>query len=169
MQNSFYTIRFSLFTQSFASFRIAECIRTANNQPRLIKPVSKILLFNQSHIRRFILHKTCKQKFLKISIADPVIRKKVKVYLYIEKQLCSIYREKITTNDFSADYEYGLLTLAIELIAGNSLSHIKNDREFDSQLIVHKTLYEHWYYQATCKYRLPTIRIILFIIRLITL
>lgn len=169
MSRRFNTIRFSLFTQSFAGEKIAGHIRKSDNQSRLILLVSKTLLFNSNQVRCFVLHKTCKRKFLKANNANPEISKKIEVYLKIEKQLCALYQEKIHADDLSGDYEYGLLDLAIERVAGNSLAQIANDREFDAKLPIHKAFCEHWYYDITRTYRLPTIRIIPFILRLITL
>ena len=65
------------------------------------------------------------------------------------------------------EYESALLEPAIERVVGEDLSDIENDREFDTQLAVFKTLYRHWYYQTARKYRLPTLRIIPFLLRLL--
>jgi hypothetical protein len=65
------------------------------------------------------------------------------------------------------EYEYALLEPAIEHVVGEDLSDIEDDREFDEHLSRFKTLYKNWYYKIAAKYRLPTLRIIPFLLRLI--
>jgi hypothetical protein len=171
MKSSFREIRFSLFIQSFAGFKIKQYIVNSNNQHLLINCLSKILVFDPCNLRCYILHKNCQRKFFEIKINDSDIIKKADVYLLVEKQLCQLYKEKTKSlnSDFAGDYETGLLDLALERVSGNVISDIKNDRKFDEQLTLWKTTYKSWYYQIACKYRLPTIRIIPFLLRLISI
>jgi len=50
---------------------------------------------------------------------------------------------------------------------GIPASVIENDEEFDELLIMFKTIYLNWYYQMAVKYKLPTLRIIPFLLRLL--
>lgn len=67
------------------------------------------------------------------------------------------------------DYEYALLSPAIERVVGNTLIRINDDYEFEIKLHESERLYTRWYYSIAYHYRLPTLRIIPFILRLINL
>jgi len=66
------------------------------------------------------------------------------------------------------EYERPFLTLAIERIAGDKLTNIDDDYEFELKLEVLKVQYRRWYYRVAYKYKLPTPRILPFLWRLIT-
>ena len=90
------------------------------------------------------------------------------MYVRIEKELVSLISERKERGMFDLDeYEYALLEPATERVVGEDLSDIGNDREFDRQLMIYKSLYQHWYYQTAAKYKLPTLRIIPFLLRLV--
>lgn len=57
---------------------------------------------------------------------------------------------------------------AIERVAGNHLCKVQDDREFEKKLILLKTKFKGYYYFVAYKYKLPTPRIIPFIIRIIS-
>lgn len=93
---------------------------------------------------------------------------KLSVYVRIERELIQLIKERKTGGHFDlSEYEYALLEPAIERVAGADLCGIDNDREFDRQLMVFKTIYQCWYYQTAVKYKLPTLRIIPFLLRLL--
>jgi len=90
------------------------------------------------------------------------------VYIRIEKELTRLTKERKEQGEFDLEeYESALLDPAIERVAGASLSDIEDDKKFDTELMSRKLLYQHWYYQTATKYRLPTIRIIPFLLRLL--
>ncbi len=66
------------------------------------------------------------------------------------------------------EYERAFLTLAIERVAGDKLTDIEDDSEFELKLEILKRHYVRWYYRVAYKYKLPTPRILPFIWRLIT-
>jgi len=77
-------------------------------------------------------------------------------------------KNKSTFSEF--EYEYGntLLSLAIERVAGNNLKNIKDDSEFERKLTILIKSYQHWYYCVAYRYKLPTLRILPYILRLIS-
>jgi len=78
-----------------------------------------------------------------------------------------IQDKKLKESYVTEEYEYALLSPAIERVVGNSLTNIKDDDKFETKLIERKRVYTQWYYAVACKYRLPTLRIIPFLSRLI--
>ncbi|MDO8498343.1 MAG: hypothetical protein Q7S44_00965 [bacterium] len=65
------------------------------------------------------------------------------------------------------DYDWALVEPAVERAVGNYLCNIKNDSEFEGKLLLLKIRYKTYYYYVADKYKLPTIRILPFILRLI--
>ncbi len=99
-------------------------------------------------------------------------REKISVYLAIENELVTLYAAKINRSSyfFNPDYddESALLSIAIERAVGNKLVNIDNDTIFEHQREVLQKLYLRWYYKVAWKYKLPTTRIVPFVLRLIT-
>lgn len=107
-------------------------------------------------------------KFYKLAKIFSKYDKRVSVYLQIERELIMLTQEKQDRNNLvSEDYEKALLTPAIERVAGNALARIKDDHTFEMKLIEFKKLYTRWYYAIAYQYRLPTLRIVPFLLRLI--
>jgi len=96
--------------------------------------------------------------------------RKIEVFLAIEEEMIFL---TIARQDkeyiISDDYERATLSPAIERAAGNSLRHVNNDLIFEQQLNEVQKEYARWYYETACKYKIPTLRIIPFLLRLITL
>lgn len=93
---------------------------------------------------------------------------KLSVYVRIEHELTLLTKERNKRGYFDLiEYEYALLDPAIEHVVGEDLCSIENDKEFDMQLAKFKTIYRNWYYQTAVKYKLPTLRIIPFLLRLL--
>jgi hypothetical protein len=167
MEDNFSIIRFSLFTKSYAGFRIATFIKNSQKKKVLIKNLSHALLLEERQLKCFILHKTCVKRFNKIRVLDPEIAKKIAVYTQIEKELITLSQEKSNKSDFAEEYEYGegLLSPAIEHVAGDSLGSIKSDHKFEERIPYQINKYRNWYYDIAYKYGLPTLRIAPFILR----
>lgn len=70
--------------------------------------------------------------------------------------------------DSDYEKELALLSLAIERVVGNNLKNIEDDSLFKQQLEDFKRKYAYWYYKTAYKYKLPTIRIVPFLLRLIS-
>jgi hypothetical protein len=168
----FNKIRFALFTKSYGGNLIAEYIKKLPSDKRrssIIK-LSKVLLFNKQFLNCFILHKTCKSKFSKVITGVVKKDERVKIYLLTENELSILVKEKKSRDNIvPEDYEYALLEPAFERVAGNSLRKINSDLEFDRKIIGLISMYKRYYYQVAYRYRVPTLRIIPFILRLITI
>lgn len=181
---TFKKVRFSLFIHSYASYRISQGIREKYKFDNKLKPkelrkkyFSKKAIPEISRLSRtlnlpykslweaLVLDKTC--SFAK-KIPD---KERIKVYLSIEYELIQLSIAKQHQSDYTNpdyDFEFAFLSTAIERAVGNRLINIKNDSVFDYQLETLRKLYRNWYYKVAWKYKLPTIRIIPFILRLIT-
>ncbi|MFH1536023.1 MAG: hypothetical protein ABIC96_03070 [Patescibacteria group bacterium] len=97
-----------------------------------------------------------------------VPKEKMLVYLEIEHEIINLTLEKQDKeNTAFEDYDKAIMEPAIERVAGNRLKNIEDDKVFDTQLEELKRKYQNWYYATAYKYKLPTSRIIPFILRLI--
>ena len=122
---------------------------------------SKVLCFNQQLVKDFVY----KNKIPKLGKS---LNREQRVYLKIEKQLINLSNKDL--EDFgntNEDYPTKILYSAMERVAGSSLSLILDDRKFENKLDERIKNYSRVYYKITSRYKLPTIRIIPFLTRLI--
>ena len=128
-----------------------------------ISRLSRVLILDYQQLWQFIVLNRLKRLSPKISGDE-----KIKVYLSIESEIIAL---KIARQDkeniIHEDYESAVLSPAIERTAGNNLRNIKNDLVFEKRLEELQKEYQRWYYQVAYKYKLPTPRILAFILRLI--
>jgi len=155
-----------LFVNSYSGKAIASYLKKKYKGKQLLKIIKKLSLAlgtNCCQLERFIASEiTPDCPYAKIP-------GKIRVYLEIEKELGNLKEEKL--DDYSTakeDYHNQLLYPAIERAAGNSLTDIASDRKFQKKLIEKIREYTNVYYKIAYKYKLPTIRIIPFLIRLIS-
>lgn len=167
-KRQFEATRMALFAKSYAGYYFAQKIEESRDPNLLVKKLSKILLFNE-HILGFFLCPKFSNKEVNRVIKDIVDDKvKINIYLKIEKQLTLLMQDRGEKESYVLDeYEYALLSPAIERVAGDSVSNIKSDSRFEKELTDRKRIYNLWYYSIARKYRLPTLRIIPFLSRLI--
>lgn len=168
MSSNFDKNRLALFTKSYAGYFLGNYIRQSKKPEILLERLAKVLLFKEKSLYCFIFHKTCQRKFDRIIKNVTEDKEKIAIYLKIEKELMIITQEREDKNSLiSEDYEYALLSPAIERVAGNTLANVNDDGIFDTKLIELKNQCTRWYYEIAYRYRLPTLRIIPFILRLI--
>jgi len=153
---SYKQVRVYLFSKSYAHSIFQECIHSAKRKEkhRVKARIGRILLLGQ----------------IQQKIPRPITKEneKLSTYIQIEKELKRLVKKRKERGVFDLEeYEYALLDPAIERVAGASLAGIVDDRTFDMELIARKALYQRWYYQTAAKYRLPTLRIIPFLLRLL--
>lgn len=169
MNKDFQKVRFALFIKSYAWFILSEYIRKIQSFENTINKLCKILLFEKDNLFLFFVNKTHINKPNKIINSVLSDDEKVKIFLQVEQELITLIKEKDDKENFiNEDYHHALLEPAIERVAGNNLSHIEGDRWFDSRLFEFKKKYHRWYYDIAYKYKLPTIRIVPFLLRLIS-
>ena len=164
--NKFGSVRFWLFTNSYSGKAISDYLREecqGNNINDSMKRLSQTLDFNHKQLEKHVLQKTkSKCPYARIPL-------KIKIYLEIEKELVALAEEKLDKySTAKEDYQNQLFSPATERAAGNSLTDIKNDQRFNEKLEENIRTYRITYYKVAYKYKLPTIRIVPFILRLVT-
>ncbi len=167
-KQGFEAIRLALFARSYAGYYFVQCIKESNDPDALTKKLAKALLFKEAVLLYFLSSKYSKREVSKIikEIGDD--KDKIRIYLKIEKQLTLLIQDrKLKESYVTEEYEYALLSPAIERVVGNSLTNIKDDGIFEIKFIERKRVYTQWYYAVAWKYRLPTLRIIPFVSRLL--
>ncbi len=159
--------RLFLFTHSYSGKVIAQqIIRRCKNDPkRLAKEINllaKVLRFRHEDMEAFVLNPS------DIGEVPENLQPELQIFLNIESELGSIAIEKL--DEYSTardDYQRQMLSPAIERAVGNDLADIDNDREFEVKTEAKIQEYTRAYYRIAGKYRLPTMRIVPFLLRLI--
>jgi len=181
---TFKKIRLALFVRSYADYRITQGIREKHKLDNKLttKDLRKKYFRKRaiSEIARLSRTLNLAYKPLWESIVlskTPALnkkmpdREKIKAYLAIENELITLSAAKINRSSyfFNPDYEdeSAILSIAIERAVGNKLINIEEDSIFEHQQEILKKLYLRRYYKVAWKYKLPTMRIVPFILRLI--
>lgn len=177
-------IRLILFARSYTNYRISQEIR------RKYKLNSKL---TPKELRKKYVRKRSIPEIARLSQAlnlaykplwgslllnkTPPLNKKmpdsekIKAYLAIERELILLSETKKNKSSqfFDPDYdkEFAILSIAIERAVGNKLIDIDDDSAFGHQQEILQKLYLRWYYKVAWKYKLPTTRIVPFVLRLI--
>ncbi len=176
-------IRLVLFTRSYACYSISQHLRakykisdreTAKElrekyfNKRTIPEISRLArvlnLGYQPLWQSIVLNRS------QTSIKQISDKEKIKIYLCIEGELillAAAKRNKSSYADTDYEEESAVLSTAIERAVGNYLGNINNDFIFEQQLADLQRVYRKWYYKIAYKYKMPTPRIIPFILRLI--
>lgn len=182
---TFSKTRLVLFTNSYACYAITCHIKTKYKiddrltpselrkryfNKRIIPEISKLsysLHFDYETLWRAMLLNKKQSLSRQIRSSDGV-----RFYLAIEDELIALAESKKHRSQdfFDPDYENELavLSIAIERAAGNLLNHVEDDFVFDQQCEEMKKICLKWYYKIAYKYKLPTTRIVPFVLRLIS-
>lgn len=178
-------IRLTLFVRSYANYRISQEIRRKYKVdskltskelrkkyfrkraiPEIARLSQSLNLAYKPLWESLLLNKT---SALNKKMPD---REKVKAYLAIESELIALSAAKVNkvNSFFDPDYadESAILSIAIERAVGNKLINIEDDFAFNHQQEIFQKLYVGWYYKVAWKYKLPTTRIVPFVLRLIS-
>lgn len=180
---TFKKIRLVLFLRSYAFYRISKEIvrkykfdkklnsrklRKRDSNKKANPEISKLShTLNLSY--KLLWKAIVLEKFQPLS-KRILNKEKINIYLAIESELILLSIVRSNKSDFKdSDYEeeFALLSLAIERAVGNNLKNIEDDFVFKQQLEELKRKYHYWYYKIAYKYKLPTMRIVSFILRLI--
>lgn len=153
--------RMALFARLYSAFFFENYfinIENRKEKERCRKRLTQILGFKPSIHKNFsIQHRAFKEDLTSI-----------RVYLAIEKEMGYLFEHRADGYSFIIeDYGYALLEPAIERVVGNTFSKL-NDSEFAIQHEQLKTKYRGIYYSVAYKYKLPTIGVLAFMLRLIT-
>ena len=166
---TFKKIRFALFLRTYVFYRISIELRVEYSNKKVIPEISR--LSRTLNLPYEPLWKAIVLKKFQPLNKRIINKEKIRIYLAIENELILLSMVRSNKSDFKdSDYEedLALLSMAIERATGNSLREIKDDLVFSKQLEVLQRKYVYWYYKTAYKYKLPTIRIAPFILRLIT-
>lgn len=167
MVKNYEEVRFFLFANSYSGNKIASHLKSGYKRSKLLKvgkSLSIVLRFKYKKVTDFVLFD------IKPKCPYQRLPKFLRIYLEVEKELLKLSEEKLDEySTASEDYKRQLLFPAVERAAGNSLGKIKDDHEFDTRLGTQINEYRNIYYKIAYEYRLPTIRIVPFILRLILL
>lgn len=181
---TFNRTRLALFTRSYACYFITQNLKAKHKiddkltsrelrkryfDKRAIPEISRLsrtLNFEYRLLWRSIVLN--KNQPLSRQVAT---REGIRFYLSIENELITLAASKRNRSSFfDLDYEResAMLSIAIERATGNMINNIEDDFVFDQQLMDLQKLYLRWYYKVAYKYKLPTTRIVPFVLRLIT-
>lgn len=166
---TFKKIRLALFLRSYTFYRISTELRERYLGKKIIPEISRLSrTLNLPHkpLQKALVSKKFQPLNKKISDVDKII-----IYLAIENELILLAMTKSNKSDFNdSDYEeeLALFSLAIERVVGNNLEDVEDDLVFKQQLEILKRKYHYWYYKTAYRYKLPTIRITPFLLRLIS-
>ena len=182
---TFKKIRFVLFTRSYTHYFISQYIKSKYKiNDRLPAKTLQKKYFNKyaiPEISRLAKVLNFKYPALWKSIIlneRPALSKKaaekekIEIYLSIEDELAQLFRQKQKQHKsdyFDPDYEgeVALLSVAIERAIGDALDNVEDDFAFATQSEELRRKYMYLYYKIAYKYKLPTLRITPFVIRLI--
>jgi hypothetical protein len=181
---TFNKIRLALFVHSYAHFAVTHfLIKKYKINDRLSPKELRKLYYNKYNIPEISrLAKTLNFKYSLlwqslILDKNQALNKKIKdnemveIYLSIENEIIQLAKQKQKKSDyFDPDYEsdYAILSVAIERAVGNKLGDMDDDFAFELHEEELRKKYTYWYYKIAYKYKLPTIRITPFILRLIS-
>lgn len=182
---TFNKVRLALFTHSYVCYFIAHYLKAKykidDNLPsrelrkkyfkkRAIPEISRLsrtLNFEYPFLWQALLLNKKLSLGKKLSSLEGI-----RFYLAIETELITLAlsKQKRSSDFFDPDYENesAMLGIAIERVTGNLLNDIDDDIIFDRQLEELQKIYLKWYYKIANKYKLPTTRIVPFILRLIS-
>lgn len=162
-------VRLSLFLHSYGAYTILDRFKNKLNY-RIVNRLGNVLNLDIHLLNKFFNSGTFPKGLLNLNRLTKYLvpKEKMLVYLEVEHEIISLTLEKQDKEKTSLeDYDKAIMEPAIERVAGNHLKNIEDDKVFDVQLEELQRKYRNWYYATAYKYKLPTSRIIPFILRLI--
>ena len=170
MKFSYKKLRLALFLLSYSGSFIKN--QSLNKQYRKEIPLlAKVLNLDAVLLEDFIYSSKNPKKLLdyQLKLNNNEDKSQILIYLEIEKEISSLLQERSDKNSLVfEDYGRKLLDPAIERVAGDHLSGVDDDFMFDNNLEDLKRRYTKIYYQVAYKYKLPTLRVLPFLLRLIS-
>ncbi|MDO8639159.1 MAG: hypothetical protein Q7R43_06295 [Candidatus Daviesbacteria bacterium] len=166
---TYNTARLALFLRSYSVYVILKQFKDKLDT-RTIKRLSNVLNLDTHLLNKFFISSKYPKELPNLNRLTKYLvpKEKMLIYLEIEQEIINLTIEKQDMEKTSLeDYEKAIMEPAIERVAGNHLKNVKDDKVFDAQLEELKRKYQNWYYTTAYKYKLPTSRIIPFILRLI--
>lgn len=164
MTKSYNEVRFFLFVNSYSGKKISTNLKGFKGKKlvKVTKRLSVVLDFKYSQIADFIAFD------LRPNLLYQKLPASLKIYLEIESELAKLSKEKL--DEYSTaleDYQRQLLYPAIERACGNLMAGVNDDSKFQELLEEKFKSATYTYYKVAYKYKLPTMRVVPFIIRII--
>jgi transcriptional regulator with XRE-family HTH domain len=158
-------IRFFLFANSYSGKKIASYLKKKHKSKKsaeMTKRLSRVLGLTHKQVNDFVSFE------IKPNPPYKRLPASLKIYLEVENELSKLSEEKLDEYSTSMDdYQKRLLYPAIERAVGNLLENIEDDNKFQKLFEEKFKTATHTYYKVAYKYKLPTIRVVPFILRLI--
>jgi len=175
-RRKFQRLRLALFANSYCGKRLTKILvaRYDKNQSETLKEIfllAKALNLKQDLLFEIII----KGRYLRRTICSkyftcPKDNSEIPIFLAVEKEMIEITDNRFMEELLEVeDYTGGILESAIERAVGNKLTNISDDSKFNQKIFELSKIYRSCYYRVAYRYKLPTIRILPFIKRLITL
>lgn len=167
-KRGYQSTRFALFTRSYAGYYFMKQVKVSNDPNSLVRKLAKTLLFNEQFLGFYLYPEFSQSDVDRIIENIEYEKEKINAYLEIERQLTTLIQDKGLKESYvPEEYDNALLSPAIERVVGDSISDIQSDSLFEKKLVERKRTYTLWYYSIVRNYRLPTLRIIPFLVRLL--
>lgn len=182
---TFNKARLALFTRSYACYIITEYLKAKYKidnkltqkelrkkyfSKRVIPEISKLartLNFEYKLLWQALLFNKNPSLGKKLASFEGI-----RFYLAVESELVTLATSKRNRSRafFDPDYENesAMLSIAVERATGNILNDLEDDFVFERQQMELQKVYLRWYYKIAYKYKLPTTRIVPFVLRLIS-
>ena len=166
MIKNYDRVRFFLFVNSYSGKKISSQLKERLNGEELtkaIKRLANVLDFKYRQVSNFVIFD------LKPNSLYQRFPTSLKIYLEIEKEVAKVTEEKLDKYSTALeDYQRQLLYPAIERAVGNLLENVESDKKFQKLLETEIKSATNTYYKVAYKYKLPTIRVVPFILRIIS-
>ncbi len=166
-RRKFQELRIALFINSYSGFYLKRKLLVAKTEVTLL---ANGLNLNKQLLRESIFKGKCFRCFLEPDrFIFPKDKIEIPIFLAIEKEMVNISEKGFVEDLLKVDdYHGAVLQSAVERAVGNKLAKIDNDHEFNTRLLELEKSYLRCYYRVARRFKLPTIRILPFILRLIT-
>ncbi len=171
----FQELRIALFINSYSGFRLKrKLLADHQNNPNLGKAeiilLANVLNLNKELLRESIFKDKCFRRFLEPDrFLFPKDKIEILIFLAIEREIINISEKGLIESLLEVDdYHGAVLQTAVERAVGNKLIDVDDDNEFSEKLLKLGKSYLCCYYRVAYRYKLPTIRILPFILRLIS-
>ena len=174
-RRKFQRLRLAIFANSYCGKHLAKTLEAKyeENRDDALKEIT--LLANALNLRKQpLLDAIIKGRCLRRTISPkffihPKDASEIPIFLAIEQEMVEITDNKFMEDLLEVeDYTGGIFESAIERAAGNKLANVINDTIFNQRILELTRVYRNCYYRVAYRYKLPTIRILPFISRLIS-
>lgn len=174
-RRKFQELRIALFINSYGGFLLKrKLLADHQNNPNLAKTEITLLAnglnLNKELLRESIFKDKCFRRFLEPDrFLFPKDKIEILIFLAIEREIINISEKGLIESLLEVDdYHGAVLQTAVERAVGNKLFDVDDDNEFSAKLLELEKSYLRCYYRVAYRYKLPTIRILPFILRLIS-